>query len=137
MSQHLYLTVLGSCGTADSFRTAGWPSFVDEGVRVFDYIGRTGFPSLATEGLREHEVEPRATHADASEWGRSMARGEIDKTQAARLLRGAKTNQVLLFDVVCDFIFQRQTTDDGRAFLSSWEVEQHYRVLTPTRSAPC
>lgn len=130
---HLYLTVLGSCGTADSFRSEGWPSFVDEGLRIFDYIGRTGFESLVSEGLAEHEVERTDGEVD-SDWGFQMARGEVHKTWAKRLVRGAKTNQVLVFDVVGDFIFRALEADDGRSFLSSWELEKYYRPQLELRS---
>lgn len=133
--QHLYLTVLGSCATADSFRTAGWPSFVDEGIRVFDYVGRTGFSSLCTEGFADDEIAPRAVEVD-SEWGFSMARGEVEKTHAKQLLRGAKTNQVLVFDVVTDFIFDELRTTDGRSFLASWELEKYYAITTDVRARP-
>lgn len=133
--QHLYLTVLGSCATADSFRTAGWPSFVDEGLRVFDYVGRTGFSSLSTEGFSDDEIAPREVEVD-SEWGFAMARGEVEKTHAKQLLRGAKTNQVLVFDVVTDFIFDELRTADGRSFLASWELEKYYAVTTDVRARP-
>ena len=123
--KHYYLTVLGSCGTADSFRTAGWPSFVDTGIRIFDYIGRTGFHSLETAGSRAGEFE-RSEAEEDSEWGFAMARGEVEKQHAPRLLRGAKTNQVLVFDVVSDFIFRTLWTPDGRSFLSSWELEKYF-----------
>ena len=124
---HFYLTVLGSCATADSFRTDGWPTFVDAGLRVFDYIGRTDFVSLESAGLGPDEVR-QSTQPVHSDWGLAMARGEVDKSHAPRLLRGAKTNQVLLFDVVTSFIFRELQLADGRRFLSSWELERYFRI---------
>lgn len=132
--RHYYLTVLGSCGTADSFRTEGWPSFVDAGIRIFDYVGRTGFQSLRSGGFAPDEVARTEEESD-SEWGFAMARGEAEKTQAAKLRRGAKTNQVLVFDIVSDFIFRTLTTEDGRSFLSSWELEKYYRPSADLSSA--
>lgn len=127
---HHYLTVLGSCGTADSFRAAGWPTFVDEGVRIFDYVGRTAFPSLVTGALREGERQLREVD-DTNAWGFAMAKGELDKTHGPKLERGARINQVLVFDVVTSFIFRQLDTEDGRAFLSSWEVEKYFQLDVP------
>jgi len=126
---YTYLSVLGSCGTADSFRHAGWPTFVDAGIRVFDYVGRTGFPSLVTGALTEGELAEtdEATEENRTSWGYQMAAGEVHKRHAKRLLRGAKTNEVLVFDVVSSFIF-RELRIGERAFLSSWEVERFFEL---------
>lgn len=136
--RHRYLTILGSCATADSFRTAGWPTFVDPGIRVHDYIGRTAFPSLVTAGLDDDEWTPTddVREDTAHQWSYLMALGEVTKTHAPRLIRGAKTSDVLVFDIVSSFLFRELALPERggpRVLLESWELERFVRLRTDAR----
>ena len=106
---HRYLSILGSCATADAFRNEGWPAFVDQGIRVYDYISRTGFSSLATGALTPDEwrlaPRPHEEGDPSAQWGYQMARGELDKTHRPRLMRAMRKTDALIFDVVGMFTF--------------------------------
>lgn len=128
--KHLYLAILGSCATADAFRTVGWPTFVDPGLRVHDYVGRTHFRSMETGALEEGEFEPTADVVPevVHGWSYRMAAGEVSKTHGHRLLRGAKTSDALIFDAVSSYLFRDLELSRGRTLLESWELEKFFRV---------
>lgn len=140
---HLYLSVLGSCATADGFRTAGWPTFVDPGIRVHDYVGRTAFRSLESAGLEDSEWEHTEAYEPGTEhkWGYGMALGELRKRHAPQLLRGARTTDALIFDVCSTFLFRELEVapvagdDRPRVLLESWELERFFRVREVARAA--
>jgi hypothetical protein len=126
-----YISILGSCCTADAFRGDGWAAFADAGLRVHAYEGRTGIISLLTPGLREEEFEHTARFRPdvARSWGYRMARDELLKNHLARLERNLETADALIVDVVAMFNFAHLfLRGDARVFLESWECGMYFRV---------
>ncbi|HYE55080.1 MAG TPA: DUF6270 domain-containing protein [Chitinophagaceae bacterium] len=129
-----YITILGSCSSADAFRTEGWPAFLDAGLRVSAYEGRTGFISIQSEPFASHEFSNSAAFNEthAADWGYRMTVSELKKEQLPRLRQAVLYADLLVVDVVSMFMFPHLfCRATGRVILESWEFRQCLQMNIP------
>lgn len=138
LDRSLYVSIIGSCATADCFRTDGWPTFSDTAFRVQLYEGRTDFRTIWSPGFAAEDLAASGEEPDGAgeEWGLRMTCDQLLRRQWPRMRRAMPLTDVLIFDMVSSFTFPLirhlgggGVDGDERVGLATWELNRYRRLL--------